>query len=202
MLTASPSKPTRSAVPTFEPITLDELKKAVELPQSYTYHDGHLNTLIQVAREMVEHDTGIVTATGTYTWKLDAFPAGSVIEFPVRPVSSITSIVTVQSDGSSSTWSSAEYSLDANRTQPSVVLGYNYSWPTVRGHLGDITITFVAGYASREAIPRMIRQAVILAAAREFADREGQSEAIAAQFTLAARSYEMLITRLCRSTYP
>jgi uncharacterized phiE125 gp8 family phage protein len=202
--TLTPSRPTRAADPTFEPVSLDDLKKHVELPLNYTQHDSMLRDLITVAREMVEHDTGIVGATGTFTWKLTEWPCDDWIELPIRPVSSVTSIQYRDTGGTLQTWSSAEYTLDNNRTQPIVFLNYSYWFPTSRGHLNDITLTLVAGYATQAAIPRLFKQAVLLAAAREFADREGKEGWTNDPRSIQSgtRAYEMLIRRLQRATYP
>lgn len=192
--------PTRAAEPTWEPVGLAEVKQQVALPLSYTAHDQLLSGLIRQSREKVEHDSGIVCATGSFVWKRATWPAGTCLSIPLRPVSAITSITYVDSSGATQTWSSANYSLDANRPKPVVLLGYGQAWPTHRGYENDITITFVAGYSTATAIPQLVKQAVLLDVSREFNDRTGEGDAD--PHGGYARAYEMLIRRLQRSNYP
>lgn len=194
-------RPLRSAVPTFEPITVAEAKKQVELPDGYAAHDDLLDSLIQEAREQVEHDTGIVAATGTFTCKLDEWPCDDWLELSIRPVSAVTSITYVDTAGATQTWSSTNYSLSSHSARPRIFLAYGSYWPTTRGHYQDITLTVVAGYASQSVIPEMLKQAVRLQVARMFYDRIGQErgESDSAAYV---RAYEMLIRRLQRCSYP
>ena len=190
------SRAIRSAVPTFEPLTIAEAKKHLELAEDDASHDGHLRQLIALAREVVEHDTGIVCATGTYTLVLDDFPPADEIMLPVRPVSSVTSITYLDSAGSTQTMSSADYVLDNNHAIPRVRLAYLDSWPGSRGTPNAVTITFVAGYATQAAVSQTIKQACLLTMARAFQDREGFER------TSSDRAYEMLTARHARASYP
>lgn len=197
MLDIPSSLPLRAADPTFEPVTLAEAKKQVELPAEYAYHNDFLLSAIQSAREIVEHDTGIITATGSFTWKLTTWPSDDFLELPLRPVSAITSIVYRDTSAVNQTFSSTKYALDNSRARPVIYLTYDSTWASdLRAHTNDITVTLVAGYSARTSIPMALRQAVLLQVARIFADREG------GQADDSARAYEMLIRRLQRSSYP
>jgi hypothetical protein len=66
------SHPVRSAVPPFEPITLDEAKQQLGL-QGNDAHNQWLLDEIAFAREQVEKDAMVVCATGTFTWKITEF---------------------------------------------------------------------------------------------------------------------------------
>lgn len=154
------SHPVRSAVPTFEPITLDEAKQQLGL-QGNGAHDTWLLSEITAVREQAERDAMLVCATGTFTWKFTEF-YGDYFELPssLKPVSSITSIVYIDTTGSSTTLSSAYYALDTSPAIPIVKLNYGYSWPALRGTINGVTVTLVAGYASVALIPQRIKQAV------------------------------------------
>lgn len=191
------SRPTRSAVPTFEPVTLTEAKKQCELADAVTHHDEHLGSLIKFARESVEHETGIVACTGTFVYRMTDWPANDWFPLPdVRPITSVSSIVYVDSAGASTTFSSGDYALDTNAVKPFVKLNYGDSWPTLRGDINGITVTFVAGYASQSAVPQLFKQAVLLLVAREFANREGM------ETKSFADGYQRVINLLMRSSYP
>lgn len=190
-------KAVRSGSPSFEPLTRDEAKKHLELPADYTYHDVYLDDLIVLAREMVEHDTGLAVASGTWIMKATEWPCGDWLLLPVRPVTTITSIQYIDSGGSTQTWASSNYTLSTYSVSPAVFLAYGSSWPSHRGHYQDITVTFVAGYAAATSMPMLVRHACRLALARAFADREGST------FDESqSRAYELLVRRVQRSTYP
>jgi uncharacterized phiE125 gp8 family phage protein len=157
------TKPVRSAVPTFEPITLEEAKQQLGL-QGNESHNQWLLDGIAFAREQVEKDAMVVCATGTFTWKRTVFASGDYFELAsnLKPVSSIASIVYTAVGGSSTTFSALAYTLDTSPAIPIVRLNDGYSWPTLRGDINGITITLVAGYASQGVIPQRIKQAVIL----------------------------------------
>lgn len=193
---------TRSATPAFEPVSRAEVKKHLEIADSYAAHDSMIDALIVQAREKVEHDADVVTATGTFVWKTDQWPDSQIIELPVRPVSAITSIQYVDYAGTTQTWSSSNYSLDTRRVRHAVIVAYGAILPTVRGHTNDVTFTFVAGYANAESVPQLVKQAMLLDVSREFFDRTGESDRMLVDVVGYQRSYEMIIRRLQRSTYP
>jgi uncharacterized phiE125 gp8 family phage protein len=160
------SKSVRSTEPTFvqEPVTLAEAKRQCGLSDGVNQYDEMLHGFIIGARQQVEHDTGVVCYTGTHTFKMTDWPDEDWFEIPdVWPVTSVTSIVYIAGDGTSTTWSSANYSLDTSAVKPFVKLAYAGSWPAVRGDINGITVTFVAGYATVPTVPQKVKQAVLLA---------------------------------------
>jgi uncharacterized phiE125 gp8 family phage protein len=195
-MTTGDRKAIRSASPTFEPVTLAEAKKHLELADDDNAHDAHVLRLIVAAREQVEHDCGVVLATGTFTLTLDDFPGDTEIYLPVRPVSSITSIVYTLENGSTGTMSASEYLLDNNEAEPEITLAYLADWPTARGEPNSVTITFVAGYATPQAIPQSFKQMLLVDIARRFQDREGLEKIDESQ------AYERMIRRYQRVSYP
>lgn len=196
------TKPVRSAVPTFEPVTLSEARHQCGVAEGDSYQTAFLERLITTAREQVEHDTGLVVATGTFTWKFTEWPCGDYFELPssVRPVSSITSIVYINTAGSSATWSVSEYTLDATTVEPIVKLNYGYSWPSIRGDINGITVTLVAGYATQLAIPQRVKQAVLFLVNHWFVSRDTVS--IGTISPGIEMTYDALVNGLRRSSYP
>lgn len=191
------TKPVRSAVPTFEPVTLAEAKKQCEVAEGIGHHDSHLLTLIEAARELVENDTGIACATGTYTYKLSQWPCWDYFEIPLRPVTAVSSIVYVDTAGTSSTWASSNYTLETSSVQPLVRLTYGNYFPSLRGDINGITVTLVAGYADG-SVPRVIKQACLLLIDHWFNNR-GIVGQVGGEI---AMTYDALVARLGRSTYP
>lgn len=157
------TRPVRATEPTFaqEPLTLVDAKRQCGIAQEVSQHDEQLSMFITAARQEVERDASLVCYTGTFTWKMTEFPCRDWFELPdIRPVTSITSIVYVASDGTSTTWGGSNYSLETSALNPYVRLAYGQVWPTVRGDIGGITVTFVAGYASVSLIPAKVKYAV------------------------------------------
>jgi len=187
--------PTRTVAPTFEPVTLAQAKKQLELPAELADHDDHVSRLIELAREQVENDTSLVLPQATYVWKFDEWPVEDFI-MNRRPVQSVTSITYVDNSGSVQTVSSSLYELDTYRVDPSIRLKYDQTWPTARGHENDIVITAVCGHSSASLIPVMARHACLLIIAREFTERTGRAD------KWDQEGYDRLIRRMLRSTYP
>ena len=193
-LTAPTAKPIVSAAPTSEPVTLAQAKKQLELPTAQTDHDDHLNRLIQLAREQVESDSGVVGFATTFSANLDTWPA-RYIELYGRPLISVTSITYTDTAGSGQTLAGADYDVDLGRVAPVIWPAYGVTWPALRDTRNAITVTYVAGHATVGAIPEIFKQAVLAMLSREFLDREGR----AGRFDDA---YESLVARMRRSSYP
>lgn len=174
-------------------MTLGEAKKQCEVADGIEYHNEHLGRLIKTAREIVEDDTGLVLATGTFTYKLTEWPARDYIELPIRPVTSITSIAYLDSAGVSQTWTASNYSLETSTVTPVIRLAYGQSWPTTRGDINGITITLVAGYATALTVPQIAKQAVLLIVRLLWQELVNPSE---------DAGYQRVLLRLLRSTYP
>lgn len=188
------SRPNRSAVPTFEPVTLAEAKKQLEIAESNDAHDSQVLALIVAAREAVERETGIVGATGTFVYRVTEFPCDVLLIPDIRPVSAITSITYIDTAGATQTWSSSNYSLDNNGVRPFVRLAYGASWPTIRGDVNGVTITLVAGYATAATIPSLFKQACLMHITQNFESRDGMAKDL--------NGYQRVLNLLMRSSYP
>lgn len=173
MLATYPStKWVRSAVPTFEPVTMDEVRRQCNLGTN-TAHDLDLFDLIKTARETVERDAGIVCCTGTYVTKRNDFPANADwFELPsIRPITAISSITYPDTAGTTQTWSASYYSLDTYTVCPIVKLVYNETWPVNRSDVNGITITVTAGYATQATVPAQAKHACKLLISHWFENR-------------------------------
>lgn len=187
-------RPIRSADPSFEPVTVAQAKAQLGIAASNTDHDTVLTALIKQARERFEHESNYIVATGTFTIKTDDLGEDE-IEIPLRPVTSITSITYVDTSGNTQTFSGSKYSLSNSGSMPEIVLGYNESWPAIRGHEDDVTITFVAGHATTDAVPERIRQAIICQVKHDF-------EVTLDTDTRGSFGFQALTNQFARPTYP
>lgn len=96
----------------------------------------------------------------------------SEIDLPFRPISSITSIKTFDTDNTESTYSAANYQLD--ETGGRVYLNDGAVWPTELRNREAVKIRYVAGYgADSTAVPFDVRQAALQHAAKLYECREG-----------------------------
>lgn len=191
------AKPQQTVAPTVEPVTLAEIKKQLALPAEDGFWDTFLEAAITQAREQFEYDTGIVCCTSTWVEKLDEWPCENYITLQRRPVASVSSITYLDTDGTSQTWSSSNYTLDSNRTIPTIFLTYGASFPALRTIQNAVTITYVAGYGTASSVPKLAKQAVMLAAAHAFSQREPLIPVNA-----SVDAYEAIVNRFLRASYP
>lgn len=199
------TKPVRTAEPTLqqEPVTLAEARRQCGVGEWIDYHDETFKTLIPAARAMVENDTGIVCYTGSFTQKWTEWGSDVIELADLRPITSITSIAYLDTDGASQTLATTVYQLETGNVKQFIRLKYNQSWPSLRGDINGITITYVAGYASVQAIPPMVKQAVLLAILVAWNEANGEVNSQGIQSVDATRlAYERVVNILSRRTYP
>lgn len=178
--------------PTFEPVTIAQARKQVELAESERAHDQQLTLLIQAAREQVEADTDLVLGQKTVRVFDEDFE--TAIQLQLRPVQSITSIVYYDSNNGLLTLPTTYYDLDVAHKK--IVLKYNQLWPpVVVGRYDAVQITYVVGYSSQALIPAIAKQACLLLVGNWFEGRDMMKES-------DAKTYDRLIARMARSTYP
>ncbi len=176
----------RVSEPDLEPVTLAWLKRELEEFEDVTERDDDITSKGVAAREWLEDFTG--RAMVDQTWRMNishgtanfendpmrgyyvgAFAWQRVGEILLRrsPVLSITSFVSVDSDGTQTTIDASTYELrDAASKWPRLVAKSGATWTGAQ----DLRITFRAGYADRtgspiqdaSVIPERYKQAIIL----------------------------------------
>ncbi len=133
--------------PASEPITVAEAKQHCRVDISTD--DAYIGSLITVAREYVENVLGRRIVTQTWDLKLDRFPPGfRDFRVPYGPWQSITSIQYIALDGTTQTWASTHYNLDAATFEPRVYLSWMDIYPVPRPIQNAVTIRHVSGYAT------------------------------------------------------
>lgn len=157
---------------TFEAVSLAECKAQLALSPSDNAHDQFVGGLATAARQYVETHTGLAIPRQTWDYTLDRFPSSDEpIYLPKSPTSSITHVKYYDSDGIQQTWSSAEYVVTTGRIPATVRLAWNSSWPAYRLQPDGISIRMVCGYATAAAVPRPIKQAILLLVTHWFEQR-------------------------------
>lgn len=164
---------TVSTAPTWEPIGLDEAKHfaRVDLPDD----DALISGLIQAARIKAETCTGLTIPATTYAWRLERFECELIL--PKPPVSSVSSITYLDADGTSQTLSASLYQTDVYSQPARIKPAYGQTWPTTRyGVYNAVTVTYVAGYASRAAVPDSLKLAMLELVSHWYQHRDAEQD--------------------------
>jgi len=177
------------AAPAATPLTLDEVKSQVR--ETTNDRDAELTAMLAAATTQLDGRAGVLgRALVTQTWELmlDAFPCG-VIELPLPPLQSVTSISYVDADGATQTLATTVYGVDVACEPGEVYLKYGQEWPTTRDERNAVTIRFVCGYGLAAAVPENIKSAMKLHIADLDANRERQGDQL-----FENEAYENLIS--------
>ncbi len=152
--------------PTVEPVGIEEARAQCE----YFHNDSDLRILrlIRTARQLCETylDRQFCTATwrlraDCFPWATETNPHGSLL-LPKPPLISVTSIVYLDANGSSTTLSASDYTVQApTRAQGKVHLDYGISWPSTLSQPNAVTVLYQAGYGAAVAVPDSIKDAIL-----------------------------------------
>lgn len=165
-----------TTAPTSEPVTWAELQAHARIVgnDDQTYGES----LITAARQYAEQYTGLALMPQTWTLKLDNFWSdghvmrGAVITAPRPPLVSVTSITYVDTNGTTQTLSASAYTVNTAAFPGRIYEAYGYTWPSVRDVEDAVTVVYVAGYANAAAVPKSIKQAILILANHWYANRE------------------------------
>lgn len=156
-------------------VTLDAAKAHCSVETSDW--DSQFNAWILAATAQAEAITG--RALGAQTWELLLDGFADEIELPRGPVTGITSVKYLDSNGAEQTLSTDFYIADLVSDPQRIVRDPDASWPATDSVPNAVTVRFVTGFA---ATPPMIAQAVLMTIASWWQGREdGQLPAGAMQ---------------------
>ena len=154
-----------TVAPAEEPVTTAEAK--LHLRVDHGDEDAYIDTLVATARQQIEAITRRALVNTTFELKLDAFP--TEIRPPRSPLSSVSSITYVDTDGATQTLSASVYSVDTDTEPGRISLAFEQSWPDIREQNNAVVITFVAGYGSAATdVPAALRETVKLLTAHYY----------------------------------
>lgn len=156
--------PASVSAPTAEPVSLTQAK--AHLRVDHSDDDAAIAGMVKAARAHVEAACAVRFSARTgVTFKCDGF--SDLARLPEAPVSSITSIAYIDTDGASQTLSSNVYELRADGIDAGIVLKINQSWPAIQ--VGSrITVTAAIGYAT---VPEDIYHAMLMLIAHWYENR-------------------------------
>lgn len=134
---------------------------ATKIFESNEDEDG-IRQMVVAARRYVEEYQWSALMTQTWELRLDRFPYYE-ITIPKQPLISVTSVVYNDIDNTSTTLTaSTDYTVDTNSVPGRIVPAFDKWWPSTRGHIDDVTVTFIAGYGAETAVPDYIKHAIKL----------------------------------------
>ncbi|HYH39911.1 MAG TPA: head-tail connector protein [Azospirillum sp.] len=158
-----------SAAPAY-PVTLAEAKAHLRLDTSDD--DALVDALIAAATAHLDgRDGWLGRALVQQTWdlKLHRFPG--VIDVPLPPLQSVTSITYLDSNNVSQTLATSKYQVDGNgQWRARIKPAYGETWPSTYDAWNAVTVRFVAGYEPgsgsptdyAENVPQPIKHALLL----------------------------------------
>lgn len=147
------------SAPTFGPLSLAEAKAQLRMEDDAS-QDTLINGLCRAALELVQNETHRALPTQTWDLVRPAFPCG-VLELPLPPVQSITSISYIDPTGATQTFTDYVADLPAGpKAGPGrIAPSYGYSWPATRDQINAVRVRFVAGYGKAIDVPAPLMEA-------------------------------------------
>ena len=184
--------------PVEEPITLAEARSHCDIDD--TFHDYDLVGWIKEGREDFEMATGRAALTSTWDYIITNWPCeqcNEVIRLPKGRLQSVTSVTYYGTDDAAVVLPSTDYFVYTGRElgMGSVGLKYGKQWPTttLRTHQ-SVVIRFVAGWASRAAVPEMVKSYVRLFVAHRYAHRE--AVLVGTKYTIESQELSVGLPRI------
>lgn len=175
----------QTVAPTVEPLTIADAKLHCRV--DYDDDNAIFTRLILAARRRAEHVTGRQLINATYQLKLPGFWRASdplrsymrnqfsrgAILLPRPPLSSLTSIIYLDTSNVSQTLATDQYTYD-QYSEPAIVQpAYGVTWPDTYCVWNAVTITYVAGYGTAAtSIPEGILAAMLQQIASWYVHRE------------------------------
>lgn len=181
-----------STAPAEEPVTLAEARAHLVMDADLTADNDLITDFIVGARERVEEFTNRAIVTQTLTKYLDRWPYNpradghpSQVLLDRPPIQGVTSISYVDTDGNTQVLASSGYVVDTAAEPGRVYPAYGEVWPQVRNQPKAITIVYTAGYGlpsvDDDAVPRLIKRAIMLTVNDWYENREESVQGAMAQ---------------------
>lgn len=150
---------TQTIEPVELPVDLDDVKAHLKITDND--EDSLILGYLKAATDFAQEYTWSQFCTSTFVERFDRFPCMLV---PMKnPLQAVTSLQYVDSGGTTQTLvDTTDYVVDPYSKPARIYPAYSKSWPTTRGYANDVVLTYTAGYASVEAIPDEIKQAVMM----------------------------------------
>jgi uncharacterized phiE125 gp8 family phage protein len=146
--------------PATEPITLADAK--THLKVDTTDDDALITRLITAARARAEWHTGRALVTQTWRLWLDQWPCNGIMELPLPPLQTVSSVTVYAPDDSATVLNPATYQVDAASQPARLTLNSTVLPPTNARALNAVAVAFTAGYGDAASdVPPGICEAIL-----------------------------------------
>ncbi len=146
-----------------EPVDLETVKLHCRVG-----HDGDdalFTSWLTAARELIEEEASVRLVNSTWRMSLHDWPCEGVIEFPIGPVQSVSSLKYLAINGTLTTLvADTDYLTALGRRPPIVYPAPLAYWPGLAsGRLDAVRVEFVAGFgAAASDVPEKAKAAILL----------------------------------------
>jgi uncharacterized phiE125 gp8 family phage protein len=172
-------------------VSVTQLKAQLPVRISGTGDDLLLEQLIATAQEEIEVFTGMKLMASTYDFNLTAFPAYGIV-LPFTPIKSITSVKYYDTAGVQQTWSATNYFYNLYEQPFKIRYVDSVSIPSTNENKFEaVTVRFVAGFTSPNAVPAPIRQAILLLATDLYINRDDKVRTMFTMWQRLATPYRV-----------
>lgn len=159
--------------PTFEPITLTEAKDWLKVHPDVVEDDNLIRALIASARSWAEKGTGQALITQTIEQVWDWMPENRVFDLSMPPVTAVTSVKYLDTNGTYQTWSATNYTADLFNNRVVVKASVSLPGTSELNERPNVwKVTYTAGNATALAVDANIKTAMLLQVAMMYENRE------------------------------
>lgn len=157
-------------------LTLQEAK--AQLNVSSTNDDAKITAYIKAATKTLEDRASRCFVTQTRTLKMHGFDDpryvyDRCIRPPRSPLKSVSSITYVDTNGTTTTLPSSDYTVSTGDMPGLIGEAYNATWPATRKQYNSVTVTYVAGHSTvTTGVPANCKEAVGMVAGHWYRNRE------------------------------
>jgi uncharacterized phiE125 gp8 family phage protein len=154
--------------PEAEAISLAEVKAHLRLSDDVS-EDDYLTSLIEIAREHLERDTGLCLMAQTWRLYLDDFPKEGVVTLARFPLRAIDKLVIFDAEGLAVDVTSGGHQLYRHKNPPQLRMS-NASRALFSGNGAELD--FIAGFGEAASdVPDGLKRAMLLHVAHMYAFR-------------------------------
>ena len=178
-----------ATAPTELPVTMQMAKRHLRVTDGD--EDDLIRALIGGATDHAQTVTNRQMVSATYEYTLNAWE--DVIYLPRPPLSSVTTVKYIDTDGVEQTLANTVYDVYTNTEPGFLRLGFNQSWPSIRSTQDAITVAYVAGYGDGVDVPEGLKAAIKLHVGHLFEHRESVDISTMARVTEVPHAYDAII---------
>lgn len=132
-----------TTAPSHEPVSIEQARRHLRVDGDQD--DVLIAEKLRMAMAWSEAFTNRALLWQKIEGKLDTLKA---LQLPRPPLIAVDSITYIDTSGNLQTLGTDVYDVDTASQPGRIILAYDQTWPSVRGHHHDVTITFTAGYAA------------------------------------------------------